>query len=224
MAMLVRLAIWQSLSATSTCWPRPVRARASSAASTALLVYRPVVRSVIATPTLTGGPSRSPVMCISPNSLRRRSRVSGRRWLAVRLRGRGREEGRERGQRREKAGSRRERYARFNHDVVAGAVAVRPVLPVARDAGVDERRIKRGDAGIVESVLGQAARQVVLDEHVARRRQLVQHRHAGRVRKRQAHGLFVAVHLFVPPSVGCFCVKQARAIGGQGMRGRGRGN
>lgn len=32
-------------------------------------VYKPVVRSVTATPTLTGGPSRSPVMCMSPNSL-----------------------------------------------------------------------------------------------------------------------------------------------------------
>lgn len=33
-----------------------------------LLVYKPVVRSVTATPTLTGGPSLVPVMCIKPNS------------------------------------------------------------------------------------------------------------------------------------------------------------
>jgi len=68
-AMLVRLASWQSLSATSMCCPRPVLWRASSAASTLCEVYRPVVRSVIATPTFTGGPSRSPVMCMRPNSL-----------------------------------------------------------------------------------------------------------------------------------------------------------
>lgn len=68
-AMFVRLASWQSLSATSMCWPRPVLWRASRAASTLCDVYRPVVRSVMATPTFTGGPSRSPVICIRPNSL-----------------------------------------------------------------------------------------------------------------------------------------------------------
>jgi len=33
-----------------------------------LLVYRPVVKSVTATPTFTGGPYLLPVMCMRPNS------------------------------------------------------------------------------------------------------------------------------------------------------------
>lgn len=68
LAMLASVAVWQSLRATSMCWPRPVLALAMTPAMMPLLVYRPVIRSVTATPTLTGGPSRVPVMCISPNS------------------------------------------------------------------------------------------------------------------------------------------------------------
>lgn len=68
LAMLLSVATWQSERATSRCWPRLVFARPRRAAMIALEVYRPVVRSVTATPTLTGGPVRSPVMCIRPNS------------------------------------------------------------------------------------------------------------------------------------------------------------
>jgi hypothetical protein len=51
------------------CWPLPDFMRLSSAAMIELDVYNPVVRSVTATPTFTGGPSRAPVMCMRPNSL-----------------------------------------------------------------------------------------------------------------------------------------------------------
>jgi hypothetical protein len=66
--MFASVATWQSLSATSMCCPRPVAARAMSAAMMELLAQRPAVRSVTATPTLTGAPSASPVMCMRPNS------------------------------------------------------------------------------------------------------------------------------------------------------------
>jgi hypothetical protein len=70
-ALLARLdsvATWQSLKATSICWPLPDLPLAIKAAIMLLLVYNPVVKSVTATPTLTGGPSRDPVMCINPIS------------------------------------------------------------------------------------------------------------------------------------------------------------
>ncbi|KAL3705229.1 hypothetical protein TMatcc_008901 [Talaromyces marneffei ATCC 18224] len=50
------------------CWPSPVFARANKAAMIELHAYNPVVKSVTATPTLTGGPSLEPVKCINPNS------------------------------------------------------------------------------------------------------------------------------------------------------------
>lgn len=68
LARFVRVATWQSLRATSICWPFPVLARPKRAAIIELEVYSPVVKSVTATPTLTGGPSREPVMCIKPIS------------------------------------------------------------------------------------------------------------------------------------------------------------
>lgn len=68
LAIFASVATWQSLNATSKCCPCPVRARANSAAMILLLAYNPVVRSVTATPTFTGGPSLEPVMCIKPIS------------------------------------------------------------------------------------------------------------------------------------------------------------
>lgn len=68
LAIFANVATWQSLNATSKCCPCPVRARANNAAMILLLAYRPVVRSVTATPTFTGGPSLEPVICIKPIS------------------------------------------------------------------------------------------------------------------------------------------------------------
>lgn len=51
--MFARVATWQSLRATSMCWPLPDLMRLSSAAMIEFEVYNPVVRSVTATPTLT---------------------------------------------------------------------------------------------------------------------------------------------------------------------------
>lgn len=50
------------------CCPFPVLARLNRAAIIELEVYSPDVKSVTATPTLTGGPSLEPVMCIKPIS------------------------------------------------------------------------------------------------------------------------------------------------------------
>jgi hypothetical protein len=69
-AIFESVATWQSLRQTSRCCPSPVFALPRSAAMMLFAVYSPVVRSVTAQPTLTGGPSRVPVMCISPISLR----------------------------------------------------------------------------------------------------------------------------------------------------------
>lgn len=55
----------------------------------------------------------------------------------------------------------------LHHDVVAGAVPVRPRLAVARDAGVDEARVEGADAGVVEGVFGEGGGEVVFDEDVA---------------------------------------------------------
>lgn len=68
LAKFARVATWQSLNAMSMCWPFPVLARPIRAAIIELEAYSPVVKSVTATPTLTGGPSLGPVMCINPIS------------------------------------------------------------------------------------------------------------------------------------------------------------
>ncbi|MOA54163.1 hypothetical protein D3C78_1777340 [compost metagenome] len=67
MLTLDSIASAQSNSAMSMYWPTPVWWRDSSAACTALAAYRPVNRSVTATPTLCGSPSAGPVMLISPD-------------------------------------------------------------------------------------------------------------------------------------------------------------
>ena len=70
LAIFASVAIWQSLRAMSICWPFPVLIRPNRAAKTEFEVYKPVVRSVTATPTFTGGPSLVPVICIRPISLK----------------------------------------------------------------------------------------------------------------------------------------------------------
>jgi hypothetical protein len=55
-----------SMSETSTWRPWPVRARSSSAAWIPLAAISPQIRSTTAAPTFSGGPSGSPVTCISP--------------------------------------------------------------------------------------------------------------------------------------------------------------
>ena len=52
----------------STRWPRPVRARASSAIAMPCAANMPLTMSAMATPSRNGGPSASPVMLISPPS------------------------------------------------------------------------------------------------------------------------------------------------------------
>ena len=55
----------------------------------------------------------------------------------------------------------------LEHEVVAGARRVGPGLAEAGDRAVDQPRVQRAQAGIVEPVLGQRADLVVLDHDVA---------------------------------------------------------
>ena len=57
-----------SNSGTSMRWPRPVRPRATRAASTAWAAYMPAMMSTSDTPVRMGGPSGSPVSDMKPLS------------------------------------------------------------------------------------------------------------------------------------------------------------
>jgi hypothetical protein len=55
----------------------------------------------------------------------------------------------------------------LDHEVVAGALRKRPILPKARDRAIDEARVDLLEAFVVQPVLGQAAHLEVLDQNVA---------------------------------------------------------
>jgi hypothetical protein len=57
-----------SISATSTCWPRPSRSRAISASRIALHADMPVAMSTIGGPVRTGSPSGNPFSDMKPLS------------------------------------------------------------------------------------------------------------------------------------------------------------
>ena len=62
-AMLeVRAGRMASCSAISTCWPRPVRVRWNSAASTPESMWAPATKSTTEGPVRTGAPSANPVV------------------------------------------------------------------------------------------------------------------------------------------------------------------
>ena len=65
-AWLSRLASAESMSETSTRWPRPSRSRARRAARMPLVAKRPQIMSMSAAPTFSGRPSGSPVTDMSP--------------------------------------------------------------------------------------------------------------------------------------------------------------
>jgi len=50
----------------------------------------------------------------------------------------------------------------FDHNIVAGAIAVWSGLPVACDAGVDDGRVDFGYCGVIHSVLFESAWEVIL--------------------------------------------------------------
>ena len=54
----------------------------------------------------------------------------------------------------------------LDDEVIAGAICVRPVLAEAGDRRIDEARIDRSDAGVVEPVFRKAADLEVLDERI----------------------------------------------------------
>ena len=88
-----------------------------------------------------------------------------------------------------------ESHFRLDHDVVAGLVAVGPRLAIARDAGVDEGGIQRGEGGVVEGVLCEGVGEVVFDEDVAFFGKGVEDGYAAGVLEGEGEGLFVAVYL-----------------------------
>ena len=61
----------------------------------------------------------------------------------------------------------------LHQQVVAGAVRVGPVLAEAGDRAIDQPRIVRREALVVEAVLRQAAELEILDQHVGARRELL---------------------------------------------------
>lgn len=125
-AMFDSVATWQSLRHTSRCCPFPVFVRPRSAAIMLFAVYKPVVRSVTAQPTLTGGPSRVPVMCINPISLQRDQYHI---WDY---------KGRE--------------YVRFNHNIVPCSVAIWSKLSISSHARIYQLRVRFTESFKIKTV------------------------------------------------------------------------
>ena len=81
----------------------------------------------------------------------------------------------------------------LDHEVVAGALAVRPGLAEAGDRAVDEARIDRLQVVVAEAVAREVADLVVLDQHVALRGELAHDRLALRLREIDGDRLLAAV-------------------------------
>src|ERR1700680_3204573 len=60
---------------------------------------------------------------------------------------------------------------RLHHEVEAGAIAVRPGLPEARDRAIDETGVERGEGVEAESQPGRRPRLEVLDEQIGAARE-----------------------------------------------------
>lgn len=75
---------------------------------------------------------------------------------------------------------------RFNHNIVAGTVAVGARLAVACDAGVDKFRVYLRDAFIVHAIFLQGTRQVVFNQNITVFGQAVQDFDTGLMLKREA--------------------------------------
>jgi hypothetical protein len=74
----------------------------------------------------------------------------------------------------------------FNHNIVSGAAGVRASLAIPCDTGVNQSRIDVAQSGVVHIVLGKAAWQIVLNQDVTFRSQLMQYLYTLRVLEREA--------------------------------------
>jgi hypothetical protein len=81
----------------------------------------------------------------------------------------------------------------LNHQVVAGALGVRSVLAKAGDGAVDQLRVERAQARMVQPVSLQAADLEVLHQHIALQHHLAHQGLTIRVRQVERDGALVAV-------------------------------
>ena len=88
-----------------------------------------------------------------------------------------------------------EPHFRLDHNVVSRLAAVRPRLPVASDAGVDEGGVESGEGGVVERVFGEGLGEIVFDEDVTLLGEGVKDGNAGGVLEGEGEGFFIAVYL-----------------------------
>ena len=88
-----------------------------------------------------------------------------------------------------------EAHLRFNHDVVAGSVAVWSCLAIARYRGVDEGGIDGAEDGVVHGVFRESSWKIVLDQDIAGLSQRVEYRDAGWMSEGETNGLLVPVYL-----------------------------
>lgn len=58
-------------------------------------------------------------------------------------------------------------YARFNHNIVPGPIAIRSVLAIPGDTRIDQARIQLRNRSVIHAILLERAGQIVLDEDVA---------------------------------------------------------
>ncbi len=81
----------------------------------------------------------------------------------------------------------------LDDEIVPGAIGVRPVLSKSGDRRVDQARIERGHAGVVETVLGEAADLEVLHQHIGLQREIADDLLSFRFREIDGDGQFAAI-------------------------------
>ena len=93
------------------------------------------------------------------------------------------------------AGDRHEPAHALRDLVEAGAVGVRPVLPEAADAGVDDARIDLAHRLVIDAEPQFHLRPVILNDHIRGLRHLLEDRHPFGRLEVQRHAPLVAVHV-----------------------------
>ena len=90
---------------------------------------------------------------------------------------------------------RRNATSALDQIVVSRPRRIRPVLPIAEHAGVNDRGIAGGDVLVGKAETRHRLRPHIIDEHVGIRRQAQQHVAAGRLLEIERDAPFVAVHI-----------------------------
>lgn len=82
----------------------------------------------------------------------------------------------------------------FDHDIVTGAIRVGASLTISCDTCIDEPWVNVAQGGVVQPILGKAARQIILNQDIAFGDQLVQDLYALWMLKGETKRLLVSVH------------------------------